>query len=520
MRRAAALLAVALVAGSCSPRRCRAARPISSSARASARARSTCEWNDFPIRYFVTDRGAAASPRSSSSRDRRRVQRLGRGRDRRALVRVRRLHPGDPLVGRRHDGPRLQNRPDLDRVLGATSFIVDTTTGEIVESDIYFNSASRGRRAGGQTGRYDLESIARARDRPLHGLGHSALGETEVIAGGRRVLGAEAVMFPIAFAAGNIRTARSRPTTSPASPTSIRPARSRRTPAASAAGSPRTAAACSARTSSRSTPRPGKLVGGFTLNEDGAFVIAGLEPGRTCCASSRWTTATSRASSSRRWTSTWIPREVPRQARRRSARRRRRGHRDQGERRSDARCDRVLAAGRAPSCRRRLRPRSRSAARRRVARVDRGRRRQHVVWPGFDVGSSTAELTRSGQASEAVRSVLRPEGDVDGFPRLARAPRLLPVSVDLGRGWFQVRQARTLGPVSRAMRSPHPDETAVETLSHYVFGGSVIFDLRGASFAGRPWRAVRFGRRRVTCESFTKAICSSRRVSNTMRRPG
>ena len=35
----------------------------------------------------------------------------------------------------------FQNRPDLDRTLGATSFLIDTTTGDIVESDIFFNSA-------------------------------------------------------------------------------------------------------------------------------------------------------------------------------------------------------------------------------------------------------------------------------------------------------------------------------------------------------------------------------------------
>ncbi len=36
------------------------------------------------------------------------------------------------------------------------------------------------------------------------GLGHSALGETELRDGGRRVLAAEAVMFPVAFSAGSI----------------------------------------------------------------------------------------------------------------------------------------------------------------------------------------------------------------------------------------------------------------------------------------------------------------------------
>ena len=35
----------------------------------------------------------------------------------------------------------FQNRPELDRTLAATNFFIDTTTGEIVESDIFFNSA-------------------------------------------------------------------------------------------------------------------------------------------------------------------------------------------------------------------------------------------------------------------------------------------------------------------------------------------------------------------------------------------
>jgi hypothetical protein len=33
------------------------------------------------------------------------------------------------------------NWPDLDRVLGATTFLVDTVTAEILEADIFFNSA-------------------------------------------------------------------------------------------------------------------------------------------------------------------------------------------------------------------------------------------------------------------------------------------------------------------------------------------------------------------------------------------
>ncbi len=34
----------------------------------------------------------------------------------------------------------FENEPDMDRVLGATSFIVDVFSGTIVESDVFFNS--------------------------------------------------------------------------------------------------------------------------------------------------------------------------------------------------------------------------------------------------------------------------------------------------------------------------------------------------------------------------------------------
>ena len=95
---------------------------------------------------------------------------------------------------------------ELDRVLASTSFLIDMSTGELLESDIFFNSAFPWSVApAGETGRYDLESIAVHEIGHLSGLGHSALGETEVGDGGRRrVLATEAVMFPIAFGAGNI----------------------------------------------------------------------------------------------------------------------------------------------------------------------------------------------------------------------------------------------------------------------------------------------------------------------------
>ena len=94
--------------------------------------------------------------------------------------------------------------PELDRVLASTSFLIDMSTGELLESDIFFNSVFPWSVApAGEAGRYDLESIAVHEIGHLSGLGHSALGESEMNEGGhRRVLATGTVMFPIAYAAG------------------------------------------------------------------------------------------------------------------------------------------------------------------------------------------------------------------------------------------------------------------------------------------------------------------------------
>ena len=100
----------------------------------------------------------------------------------------------------------FQSRPDLQGVLGTTSFTVDETTGEILESDIVLNAiVPWSVESAGSAGRYDVESIAVHEIGHLLGLGHSALGETELLSGGnRRVLGKRTVMFPFAFPAGNV----------------------------------------------------------------------------------------------------------------------------------------------------------------------------------------------------------------------------------------------------------------------------------------------------------------------------
>ena len=81
-----------------------------------------------------------------------------------------------------------------------------TGTGELVEADIFFNCGIPWSVASaGERNRWDLESIALHEIGHLNGLGHSAIGETELLSGGgRRVLSTGSVMFPIALGTGDI----------------------------------------------------------------------------------------------------------------------------------------------------------------------------------------------------------------------------------------------------------------------------------------------------------------------------
>ena len=174
----------------------------------------------------------------------------------------------------------FESRPELDRVLASTSFLVDRTSGALIESDIFFNSSfTWSVSAAGETGRYDLESIALHEIGHFNGLGHSALGETELReGGGRRVLSAEAVMFPIAFSAGSI-AGRTLKADDIAGVSDLYP-----DAAFSQKGS------LSGRVSRNGQgfigahvvafdPATGELVAGFTLNAQGEFSIGGLSPG-------------------------------------------------------------------------------------------------------------------------------------------------------------------------------------------------------------------------------------------------
>ena len=172
------------------------------------------------------------------------------------------------------------DEPDLDRVLGSTSFIVDELTGEIVESDVFFNLAfDWSTAAGGDAARFDLESVALHEIGHFAGLGHSAIGETEMVPGGRRVVASGAVMFPISFGRGRIADRTLQPD-DVAGLSDLYPDEDFRATTGAARGRVRrdNGGVLGAHVVAFN-PATGALIGGFALNQDGDFEIAGLTPG-------------------------------------------------------------------------------------------------------------------------------------------------------------------------------------------------------------------------------------------------
>jgi hypothetical protein len=239
-------------------------------------------WREFPIRYYVTDAGtsevSATQFQGAVTRAFNTWNAVEGATTSSEFAGFTRARPQDD------DGMVVlgySNRPDLERTLAATNFLIDVTSGEIVESDIFFNTAFPwSTAANGESGRFDVESIALHEIGHLHGLGHSALGETEMRPGGRRVLGAEAVMFPIAFTAGSTADRTLKPDDI-AGFGDLYPASD---------GESRRLGSISGRITKNGTgvvgahivafnPSTGALVGGFTLADDGSFTIARLEPG-------------------------------------------------------------------------------------------------------------------------------------------------------------------------------------------------------------------------------------------------
>lgn len=173
------------------------------------------------------------------------------------------------------------NEPELDRVLASTSYLVDGVTGELLESDIFFNSAFAWSVAqAGERGRWDVESIALHEIGHLSGLGHSAIGETELASGGgRRVLSIGAVMFPIALGSGDISGRRLLPDDI-AGISDLYPDDGFNDTTGSVSGRiTKNGAGVFGAHIVAFDPRTGELVGNFSLGRDGQFSIAGLRPG-------------------------------------------------------------------------------------------------------------------------------------------------------------------------------------------------------------------------------------------------
>jgi len=238
-------------------------------------------WRQFPVRYFVSNVGVNGVTPTQFQGAVERAFNTWHG--------VENVDISGQFAGFVQSSPGVEDganvlgflsRPSQDRTLAATSFTVDVTDGRLLESDIFFNTIFAWSTAQtGEADRFDVESIALHEIGHLLGLSHSALGETELISAGRRVIAAESVMFPIAFNRGNIAD-RTLKADDIAGITDIY---------ASTSAS-RLLGSISGRVTKNGrgvmgahivafNPQSGALVGGFTLDANGAFVIAALHPG-------------------------------------------------------------------------------------------------------------------------------------------------------------------------------------------------------------------------------------------------
>jgi hypothetical protein len=241
----------------------------------------TLKWTTTPVRYFVNDQAgngvSAADFQAAVGRAFATWQAVPTASITYQFAGFTSSLPGDD-DGRSTLG--FLNEPAMDRVLASTSFLVDDSNGAMLEADIFFNSAFIWSVAtDGERGKWDIESIALHEIGHLSGLGHSAIGETEMQGGSRRVLSTGAVMFPIALGPGDI-SGRHLDPDDIAGISDIYPDDNFN----------QTTGSISGRVTKNGhgvygahivafDPGNGEQIANFTLTTDGRFSIAGLRPG-------------------------------------------------------------------------------------------------------------------------------------------------------------------------------------------------------------------------------------------------
>jgi hypothetical protein len=243
---------------------------------------ATLRWARVPVRWFATDRGV---PGVSAADFQAAMTRAFATWEAVPTASIRFQFAGftgaEPGVDDDISVLGFRDEPGLERVLGATGFVVDAFTGEIIESDIFFNAAfAWSTSTPGDPARFDLESVAVHEIGHFLGLGHSALGETELQPqGGRRVLASGSVMFPISMGRGRTLDRELQPDDI-AGVSDLYPDGDFRQKTGVARGRVlRGGNGVFGAHVVAFNQRTGEIVAGFSLTREGEFEIAGLAPG-------------------------------------------------------------------------------------------------------------------------------------------------------------------------------------------------------------------------------------------------